>query len=477
MWWLILLIILFVFIALVCIRAAFFKPKAFDRPEPVDAHFHEESAIHALQNMVKCKTVSYRDSSLEDEMEFYKFQALLPTLFPHLHKACTLEHIGKRGLLYHLKGKSDKKPTIYMAHYDVVPAEESAWQRPAFEGLRENGEIWGRGTLDTKGTLCAILIAAETLLEKNFVPKNDIYFSFGGDEEISGQDSPAIVDTLYKRNIHPALVLDEGGAVVENVFPNVTLPCALIGTGEKGMLNLELSIQSPGGHASSPPPHTTVGLLARAVARVENKPFKAHISPPAAEMFDTLGRYSSFMYRLLFANLWCFKGILNTLCKKTGGELNALLRTTCAFTMMQGGSALNVLPPNASVNANLRLMNPDTMNSATAYLKNIMQDENIQVRIIDGNLPSPYSSSSSEEYARVRTAIEQTWTNAIVSPYLMVACSDSRHFTRICDNVLRFSAMALSGEDRKRIHGHDERIEETKFLDTVRFYLRMMQAS
>ena len=477
MWWFIPVALLFALIVVLCVRAAMFKPKAFVRPEPMDASFDEEAAIEALRRMVQCKTVSYRDPALEDAAEFDKFQALLPVLFPRVHEVCTLEHIGKRGLLYCLKGKSDKNPTVYMAHYDVVPADESAWQRPAFTALRENGEIWGRGTLDTKGTLCAALIAAETLLCDGFVPENDIYFAFGGDEEVAGYDAPAIVDTLHARNIRPALVLDEGGAVVENVFPGVSAPCALIGTGEKGMLNLEFSAKSPGGHASAPPPHTVVGLLARAVARMESKPFPTHISPPAAEMFDTLGRHSSFAYRLIFVNLWCFKGVLSAMCKKTGGELNALLRTTCAFTMMQGGSALNVLPSEASVCANLRLMNPDTMETAAQYLKGIVRDENIHIRIIDGNNPSPYSPGNSAGYARVRTAIAQTWEDAIVSPYLMVACSDSRHFSRVSDNVLRFSAMALSIDDRKRIHAHDERVEEGKFLDACRFYLRVIHES
>ena len=475
--WLIPVILIVSFIALICIRAILFKPKSFTHSEPQSVNFDEEMAINALQQMVECKTISDRDKSLEDDAEFDKFQSLLPTLFPLLHKACTLEHIGKRGLLYHLKGKSSQNPTVYMAHYDVVPADENAWTNPPFEALHENGEIWGRGTLDTKGTLCSALMATETLLKNDFVPANDIYFAFGGDEEIMGFDAPAIVETLHERNICPALVLDEGGAVVENVFPGVTSPCALIGTGEKGMMNLEFSAKSSGGHASAPPPHTIVGLLAQAVTRIENKPFPAHLSPPAAEMFDTLGRHSSFAYKLIFANLWCFKGVLNALCKKTGGEMNALMRTTCAFTKMQGGSALNVLASSASVNANLRLMNPDTMDSAKQYLKSVIQDDAINIKLIDGNNPSPYSPSNSNGYARVRTAIEQTWPKAIVSPYLMVACSDSRHFTKISDNVLRFSAMELSSDDRKRIHGHDERIRETAFFDAIRFYIRMIMNS
>ena len=194
--------------------------------------------------------------------------------------------------------------------------------------------------------------AAETLINEGFAPQHDIYFSFAGDEEIMGDGAPQIVDVLEARHIRPALVVDEGGAVVEHVFPGVDKPCALIGIGEKGQLEAEFSLHSQGGHASSPPPHTPVGVLAQAVTAVEGRPFPMKLTPPAAEMFDTLGRHSTFVYRMIFANLWLFRPVLDALCKKQGGEMNALMRTTCAFTMMEGSRQSNVIPPQAKVGAN-----------------------------------------------------------------------------------------------------------------------------
>lgn len=477
MWWIVPVAIIVVLFLVILLRAAMFKPRPRQKAQPVPVRFDKERAVVSLQRMVRCKTVSFDDKSLEDAAEFEKFQALLAELYPRLHENCPPEHIGARGLLFRWKGKSDSAPSVYMAHYDVVPADESAWQKPPFSGIRENGELWGRGTLDTKCTLCAALEAAETLLAQGFVPENDIYFSFAGDEEIAGTDAPDIVEALHRRGIRPALVVDEGGAVVEGVFPGVNQPCALIGTGEKGMLNLKFNVKSKGGHASAPPPHTPVGILARAVTRVEGKPFPAQLTRPTAEMFDTLGRYSTFVYRLIFANLWCFYGVLNAICKAKGGELNALMRTTCAFTMMQGSSATNVLPPAASVGANLRLMGTETVESAVAYIKRVVNDDSVELNAIYGMNPSPHSRTDTDAWARVRAAIEQTWPDALVSPYLMVACSDSRHFCRISDNVLRFSAMRLSGDDRKRIHGNDERIEEQKLHEAAGFYLRLIGKS
>ncbi len=339
-----------------------------------------------------------------------------------------------------------------MAHYDVVPVNEENWEKPPFAGILEDGVLWGRGTLDTKVTFNGILSAANYLIGKKFQPENDIYFAFSGGEEVNGPGAPSIVqyfldeqitpaivvdegggkkfqpeNDIYfafsggeevngpgapsivqyflDEQITPAIVVDEGGAVVENVFPGVKQPCGLIGIAEKGLMNAQFRTVSAGGHASAPKPHTPVGVLSAACKRVEDHPFKAHIDGPAALMFDTLGRHSTFAYRMIFANLWCFVlsaackrvedhpfkahidgpaalmfdtlgrhstfayrmifanlwcfgWIIDLLGKKSGGEMNALVRTTVAFTQMEGSSARNVIPPQATMVANMRL-NPD----------------------------------------------------------------------------------------------------------------------
>jgi len=435
-----------------------------------------ERAIEHLQEMVKVETLWNWDDDPEGK-PFAEFRAMLPKLYPKIHEHCSYEQIGRSGMLFRWNGKSSDNPTVYMAHYDVVPADEELWQKPPYSAIRENGEIWGRGTLDTKGTLCSVLETAETLLEQGFVPENDIYFTFGGDEETDSTDIPAVVEVLKTRGIKPALVLDEGGAVVEDIFPGVKGQTALIGTSEKGMTNISFSISGMGGHASAPPVRTPVGTLARVVTAVESNPFDAHLCESVVNMFDTLGRHSTFALKLIFANLWCFKGLFAFICKKTGGELNALVRTTCAFTQMQGSTAHNVLPPSASVSANMRLMSPDNMDSVIEELKKRVKNDDIKIERINGHNPSPFSNMNSEGYARVSKAIAETWKTAIISPYLMIAASDSRHFCKISDVVLRFSAMALSSEDRKRIHGNDERIKEEQLKETLMFYRCIMSAS
>ena len=463
------------FIAVIAVRTVRFTPKP--QPEVSDETFpfDRDAAVDALAQLVRCKTVSYNDHSLEDDGEFEKLISLLPTLYPRVFEVCSMDRLPDRGLLVRWPGKEAGDPAVLMAHYDVVPVNEDNWEKPPFAGIIEDGILWGRGTLDTKVTFNGIFSAANYLIGQGFQPEKDIYFAFSGGEEVNGKGAPNIVHYFLDHQIQPAIVVDEGGAVVENVFPGVKLPCGLIGIAEKGMMNAQYRTVSAGGHASAPKPHTPVGVLSAACKRVEDHPFKAHIEGPAAQMFDTLGRHSTLLYRIIFANMWCFGWVIDLLGRTSGGEMNALVRTTVAFTQMEGSSARNVIPPEAKMVSNMRLNPADSVASALEYLKKTVNNPNVEITALESFEPSPVSETDCPAWNKVASAVAETWRGCIVSPYLMVQCSDSRHYGRLSNHVYRFSAMDLTAEERGTIHGNNERIRLETVCKAVEFYIRLMK--
>ena len=463
------------FLAIILIRALLFNPKAAPAVSDEKIEFDREAAVSCLQNLLRCRTVSNHDREKEDEAEFQKLIDMLPELYPNVFKACEFQQLPDRALLFRWPGKTSAEPSVMMAHYDVVPVEEELWDKPPFEGIIEDGVLWGRGALDTKVTFNGVLFSANHLIGEGFVPEHDMYFAFSGGEEVNGMGAVNIVNYFREHNITPALVVDEGGAVVENVFPGVSEPCGLIGIAEKGLMNVQYTVCSGGGHASAPPVKTPVTTLASACRRIVEHPFKMHITKPVAEMFDTLGRRSTFLYKIIFANLWCFAPVLDLICRKGGGELNALVRTTTAFTMMEGSKGRNVIPAQASLISNMRLNPEDSVAGAKDYLKKVVNDSDVEIQVLESFEPSPISETGCDSWNKVASAVAETWKGCVVSPYLMVQCSDSRHYGEISNHVYRFSAMDLTAEERSTIHGNNERIRLDCLEHSVEFYIRLMK--
>ncbi len=434
---------------------------------------NSQRARENLSALVKFETVSNADFDKTDKEVFVAYRKKLQELYPNVTKAAEYRELGNTAMLFKINGKSSEKPTVLMSHYDVVPVVEERWEHPPFSGEIIDGVLWGRGTLDTKITMLGIMEALEDLLETGYIPENDLYLSFSGDEEVGGISAPAVVDYMEANGIQPALVLDEGGAVVDGVFPGVNKPIAVVGIGEKGIAQVEIIATSDGGHSSAPPAHTAVGKLAKTIVNLENKPFKAEVTRPVAGFLEKVGPYSSFALRLMFANMWRFKGLISRFAAVLGDEINAMMRTTVAVTMAQGAKRHNILPNVATANVNVRLLNNVTSQDVLQHFSNACEKD-VTCRLVSCQEASPYASTESEAWKKIEKAVEDTWRDAVVSPYLMLAGSDSRHFSRICRDVYKFSAMALSKEERGLIHNDNERIAVEKIDQCVEFFYRLM---
>ena len=211
-----------------------------------------DRVVAKLQALVRIPTVSDRDPALVDTDAFDRLLVEMEEQFPRLHDTLELTRVGTHGLLFHWPGESAERPVVLMAHLDVVPIDESApWQHPPFGAEIHDGAIWGRGTLDDKGCVVAICEAVELLLEAGESPAQDVWLSFGCDEEVSGTAAIAAVSHLEQRGVTPWFVLDEGGAIAHQAFPGVEPRSASSGSPRRAR---PASSWSPKGAAGTRPP-------------------------------------------------------------------------------------------------------------------------------------------------------------------------------------------------------------------------------
>src|SRR6266566_6416457 len=325
-----------------------------------------------LAGAVRFRTISYQDSSQFDAREFDGLHRYLRDSFPRLHAALALEKVNGYGLLYRWAGSdSSLAPILLLAHQDVVPVEpgtEGRWTEPPFAGRISAGFVWGRGALDDKGNLVAILDAVETLLQQGFQPRRTVYLAFGADEEVGGAGARQIAALLGSRNVQPEFLMDEGGAIAQGVVPGARTPLALVGIAEKGYMSVELTVHVPGGHSSMPPPETAVGMLSAAIDRLQRQQLRAAIRGPTAQMLDYLGPELPFFGRLALANRWLFGGLIARRLAATP-QGNAMLRTTTAPTIFQGGVKDNVLPSTARAVVNFRILPGDSSATVLRHVR------------------------------------------------------------------------------------------------------------
>lgn len=463
-----------VLLAIILVRTALFKPKNVISVSTPDVKLDEDKVIQHFSELVQLKTISSINPDEMDMKVFKAFQEKLDVLYPVVTSTCQKEFIGPTGVLYRWPGKDSHQVTVLMSHYDVVPADETYWEKDPFSGLVEEGVVWGRGTIDTKVTLLGILESAEQLMTDGYIPDHDIYFSFTGDEEVSGPSTPEIVESFKKRGITPYLVIDEGGVVLKDVFPGVHKQTALVGVGEKGYLDVEITGTSSGGHSSAPPSNTLTGDMARMITSIEKKSMTSHLTPPVLEMFDRLGRHSTFTYKMIFGNIWLFAPVLKSLFHRQGGQMNALIRTTTAVTKLEGSKAFNVLPPKGTIGVNCRILNTDTVESTLNHLKSLSETEFEYTRI-EFREASPITPTDTKQWKLMEEVIGDMWPEAVISPYLMIAATDSRHYNLISEHVMRFAPTAITKEELEMIHSNNERIRTDTVIECVQFYIKLIR--
>ena len=446
------------------------------RIAPADSAAMVERFSRALQ----LATVS-RETARRDTPVFQEFLQFLRESFPRVFSRMQEERVNELSVLLHWKGDSDTlRPLLFVAHYDVVPVDSSTihlWTYPPFSGTIAGGYVWGRGAIDDKAGTMLTLEAMEYLLAGGFRPRRSIYIALGHDEEIGGlEGAREMARRLDQQGREFELVLDEGGTVLTEGLAGISRPVALVGIAEKGYVTLRLTARGEAGHSSMPPRQTAIGRLAAAIQRLETQPFPAAITGPTKAFFDTVGPHMPFLPRLVLANRWLLGSLLMAQLERQP-PTNALIRTTTAVTMIQGGVKPNVLPAQATALVNFRIRPGESVETVIKHVRSAIADTSIGIEIF-GKLaidPSPTSRIDNRAFRQVSQSIRTVFPGTLAAPYTVLGATDSRYYYSVSRAVYRFLPLEVRYDDLSRIHGVNERVATAGLIKGVRFYIDLIR--
>ena len=419
--------------------------------------------------LIRMNTTSYDEQP--DKTIFYKFQNLLKEKFPHIFAAVEYEDFDGSFLLK-WKGavNSEKAPILLMNHQDVVVAT-GQWRYPPYSAEIADGKIWGRGSIDDKSGLWAMLQAADELAMEGFVPKRDIYFMSSCSEERTGIGADMISAALQERGIRFEMVLDEGGMIVSEPIAGAEGKYAMVGVGEKGCAELKFTARSSGGHASTPESNTPLVRLGKFMAEVDNgKPFQSQLSPTVCTTFNRISRGMKGPVKLLLRNATFFKGLLSFIIPKVSAGAAAMLKTTIAFTKCSASEETNVLPESAWVIGDMRYSHHQGRADSIRVISEIAKKYDIETEIIGSVFDSPISDTESYAFKTVENAIARIFPDVVTAPYIMMGASDSRYLSRVCNNCIRFSPFTIDSQQLESIHAVNENLDLSCLAPAVDFY-------
>jgi carboxypeptidase PM20D1 len=448
-------------------------PAGTEKSAPME---EDTKGARKLSEAVKIRTISYSDSEKTDFGAFLSFHALMEKLFPAFHKACEKTVVNGYSLVYRWPGSPGKKPVLVTAHMDVVPVEpgtEEDWEKDPFGGEISGGRVWGRGTLDTKVHIVAALEAAERLIQAGFIPSRDVWFAFGHDEEPGGeQGAKKIADYFAKKGLDFEFVLDEGGCLVDGAVAGVDKPVAFVGVGEKGYANIRLTAKGDGGHSSMPGKHSSLGILAQALCRLEAKPCRPRLIKPVREFLLRVGPEMGLLNRVILANLWLLKPLFLSVFSKTRSG-SAMTRTTTAVTMAEGSPAPNVMPQKSTAVVNFRIIPGETGKDLLNHIEDALKGLDVTAEPLTLDEPSAISPSGTEGYRLIEKLTLELYPGAVVTPYLVMASTDARKYEPVSRHIYRFTPYRIMNEELSKMHGTNENITVENVGRCIAFFKKL----
>ncbi|KAF1967688.1 carboxypeptidase S [Bimuria novae-zelandiae CBS 107.79] len=463
-------------------------------------------SIERLSGAVKIPTQSYDDMGdvgIDPRWDiFHSLGNYLEESFPGVFKTLDVEKVNTHGLLLTWKGSDvGLKPTVLMAHQDVVPVPDATinqWTHPPFSGYWDGKFIWGRGASDCKNQLMGILEAVEALVHAGFEPKRTLVLSFGFDEEISGhRGAGELSKTLIKKYGHrgAAVIVDEGAANLKSWGANWAVP----GVGEKGYVDVEVTVRMPGGHSSIPPAHNGIGVAAELISLIEANPWSPSLSdsnPYLSMLYCGAEHAPSFPSKLKHLlhhrPQHAHKDALALEAAKAGLDIRYLFTTSQAVDLISGGVKTNALPERTTFTINNRINVGSSVADILSHVARLFtptaQKYNLTLHAFNNATETPNSlilraSDTALEPAPTTPtgpgtpfSILSGTTRALygedllVAPGIMTGNTDTRYYWGLSEHIFRYRmGWDLEQEGLGNIHTVDEKIEGKAHRDAARW--------
>ncbi|KAI5963190.1 uncharacterized protein KGF55_002982 [Candida pseudojiufengensis] len=518
----------------VCKQYEYKYPKSFKKDNSTvlnilyNETFRNQSA-KKLSGAVKIETQVYDNSpTVEDDPNFWnkKFNPLynyLNKTFPIIFQNLEIELINQHGLLITWKGSNPNLKSIgLLGHLDVVPIQSSTlnqWTYPPFSGHYDGEKLWGRGSSDCKNLVIGLLETIEELYKFGFKPKRNIILGFGFDEEIGGfRGAKNIANHLIKKYGKDSFyaIYDEGGQSI--AYENDVL-LALPGTGEKGSIDIKISLNTPGGHSSVPPKHTSIGLISKFITLLESNPFEPIFTPlnPTYHEYQCIAKYSPTIPKEIkwsilnaqypnankIARDWIYNN--QSLTSKY------LISSTQAIDIINGGVKSNALPEYVEIIMNHRIAIEQTVeeifNHDLVFLKQIADEYNLGLIITNDNEtiieptsngyfkieklgglePAPTTPTTGKKwellvgnirhvYEKLSFTSKSPYYNqkVIVSGGIATGNTDTRWYWDLTRDIYRYRPGLLTSVE-SHAHGVDEHIIFDSHLQIIAFYFEYLQ--
>ena len=436
-------------------------------------------ALEHLAQSTTIPVIGYDDANNDsiNHQTILDFHQWVKNTYPLIAKNAKWEIINQHSLLITLKGQSNKAAAMFLGHFDVVPTPDSAdWKHKPFKGTIAKDTLWGRGALDDKNVIVALLEAAEYRLSKGFQFNRTLIFAFGHDEETGGKNgAAAIAKHLIKNKTAVSFIADEGFGVMKGIVPGLTNNCAIIGLSEKGNVSIKLSVNQLGGHSAWPNPENATSILSRGLSKLENYQFPAHLDGPVRGLFVEAAPYMDWGYRALFSNLWITAPLVKTVL--LGGEKTAAtIRTTHVTTIIKSGTKENVVPPIAEAIVNLRLFPGDDIAFVESEINRVLNDPRIKASVyLEGQEATPISPDHGDGYEQIKECIHAQFPETVVVPGLVITGTDCKNYTAVTNRMYRFVPFEFSNSNLSGIHGKNEYITRGQFNQAVVFYIDLFQ--